>query len=191
MVTVTSEETINTEVDLSVSGGFPVNRIAAITAHQVESDVLVNQSQIPYLKLMPQFSRQVAVLESTSFPEITLSQKPVGANVIRLPGLEWPAKNHPVLTRQVRMLLETLWAIVVSRATQTRFPIRDTVVSIFTDPDEKSSKAVLRITCLTNASQALAFWDSIETDLQEWLEVLPESDRTRFLTKISMRVYWQ
>lgn len=190
MVLAPSEERIHTKVNLSTLGDPPPNGIAAITAHQVESEVLVTQSQIPYLRLRPQSSRQVAVLESTSFPDSTSSQRPAGVRIIRVPSLEWPVKSHPVLTSQVRRLLSTLWAIVVSRSSQLRFPILNTTVTIFTDPDERESKALLRLTSDTNITQALAFWDSLEPDLQDWVKTLTEHERTTFISKISLRVYW-
>ena len=110
---------------------------------------------------------------------------------VYIPRLEWSVKSHPVLTNQVRALLQTLWAIVVSRATQLRFPIRKTIVSIFKDPTEEETKAVLRLTCNANVTQALAFWDSLEPDLQDWLQTLSDPERTIFLTNIALRVYWQ
>jgi len=108
-----------------------------------------------------------------------------------IPELVWPVRTHPVLTNQVCSLLQTLWAIVVSRASQLRFPIRKTIVSVFTDPTEGESKAILRLTCDANVTQALAFWDSLEPDLQDWLQTLSESERTIFLTNIALRMYWQ
>jgi hypothetical protein len=110
---------------------------------------------------------------------------------VYIPRLEWSVKSHPVLTHQVRALLQTLWAIVVSRALQLRFPICKTIVSVFTDPTEEETRAVLRLTCDANVTQALAFWDSLEPDLQDWLKTLSESERTIFLTRIALRVYWQ
>jgi hypothetical protein len=112
------------------------------------------------------------------------------ATLFNIPTLKWPAKAHPILTDRVRELVQTLWAIVVSRSGQLYFPLRETVVSVFSDPVEEKSKAVLRLTCKANISQALAFWDSLEPDLQNWVGKLSEHDQSTFLTKVSMRVYW-
>ena len=117
----------------------------------------------------------------------------IGGNirVFHIPAIKWPDRANPILTNRVCEMLETLWAIVVSRAFQLGFPLRETTVSVFIDPTENRSKAILRLTCQTNIAQALSFWDSLEPDLQNWLSKLSESDRTTFLTKISMRIYWR
>src|SRR3990172_6823883 len=104
---------------------------------------------------------------------------------IRIPRMEWPVGQDPVLTSSVRGLLGALWAIVVSRALQGGFPLQKTTVSVFEDPTEQERKAVLRLACSVNAAQALAFWDSLEPDLQSWLDTLRENDRTTFHTKIA------
>lgn len=110
---------------------------------------------------------------------------------IVIPSLEWLVGQDPVLTDTVRRLLTTLWAIVVSRALQADFPLGRTTVSVFQDPTEQERKAILRLTCNASAAQALAFWDSLEPDLQSWLETLRENDRTTFISKLGLRVHWQ
>lgn len=108
-----------------------------------------------------------------------------------IPELEWPTRADSALTVSVRRLLRTLWAIVVSRAMQVSFPLRRTVVSVFEDPTEQERKAVLRLGCNATVAQALAFWDSLEPDLQDWLKTLSKNDRTTFITNVSLRVHWQ
>ena len=108
-----------------------------------------------------------------------------------IPKLGWPAGQDPVLTDSVRGLLRVLWAIVVSRALQVGFPLRQAVVSVFEDPTEQERKAILRLACNANVTQALAFWDSLEPDLQSWLETLRENDRITFITRMGLRVHWR
>lgn len=115
--------------------------------------------------------------------------KVIGKHIPKLEGLD--DRHDLILTNSVRKLLRTLWAIVVSRALQINFPLSKTAVSIFEDPTERERKAVLRLVCKANASQALAFWDSLETDLQDWVKMLTENDRTTFITKLGLRVHWQ
>ena len=110
---------------------------------------------------------------------------------IRIPKLDGLTRADPILTDRVRRLVRVLWAIVVSRALQVGFPLLTTTVSIFEDPTEQERKAVLRLTCNASAAQAIAFWDSLEPDLQDWLATLSEPDRTTFITKMSLRVYWR
>ena len=108
----------------------------------------------------------------------------------KLPQLQWESRTHPLFTSQICDLLESLWAIVSSRALQLRFRIKEANVSIFADPTEEETKAILQLACDTNIVQALAFWDSLEPDFQNLLKVLSESERTIFLTKIALRIYW-
>jgi len=107
------------------------------------------------------------------------------------PKLEGFTRADPVLTDRVRRLIRVLWAIVVSRALQVGFPLVRTTVSVFEDPTEQARKPVLRLFCKATAVQAIAFWDSLEPDLQGWLATLSEADRTTFITKISLRVHWR
>lgn len=150
------------------------------------------------LGAVPPSSRWSAVLTAESEAQTwTAEARAMGKNrrtsapELGIPDLEWPARQDPSLTATVRHLLNDLWAIVVSRALQTGFRLDRTTVSVFEDPTEHEHKAVLRLTCSANASQTLAFWDSLEPDLQNWLQTLAQSDRTTFITKIGLRVHWR
>lgn len=118
-------------------------------------------------------------------------EKGVEKTELLIPKLEWPLRADPTLTVAIRKLFSTLWTIVISRALQVRFPIKRTVISTFNDEIEQEHKAVLRLFCKANAAQALAFWDSLEPDLQSWLNLLTEKDRRVFITKLSLRIHWQ
>jgi hypothetical protein len=112
------------------------------------------------------------------------------ATQTKFPELEWPPTQDPTLTQSVRRLLRLLWGVVVSRALQTRFPLQRTIVSITYDPNEQQRTAALRLVCRATATQAIAFWDSLEPDLQSWLATLSENDRITFITKVGLRVHW-
>ncbi len=132
--------------------------------------------------------------EQTSESQSQLGRVPKGdkSRIIEIgvPKLEGLTKADPVLTDRVRRLVKVLWTIVVSRALQVGFPLVRTTVSTFEDPTEQECKAVLRLTCNASALQAIAFWDSLEPDLQDWLAKLSEADRATFITKLSLRVHW-
>ena len=113
-----------------------------------------------------------------------------GRSKVTLPRLEGLGIQDPILTDSVRKLLRVLWSIVVSRALQGSFPLHSTAVAIFEDPSEDERKALLRVVCRASAAQAIAFWDSLDLDLQAWLRRLNDRDRTTFLTTISLRVHW-
>lgn len=120
--------------------------------------------------------------------------RPRGAGKTRvtaIPKLEWLVKQDPVLTNKVRKLLATLYAIVISRALQVGIPLQRSTISVFEDTVEQERIAILRLTCNVNAPQALAFWDSLEPDLQTWLRTLGENDRTTYITRVGLRIHWQ
>lgn len=192
MVLTSTEPEVRTKIDLPQLASSVPSTTDVTRAHETEDkSVSIEEA---YRGLRPQLPERVVFAASTSVYESTLSQKPedIGQRIseVHIPPLEWSVRAHPVLTNQVRMLLRTLWAIVVSRSTQLRFPLSKTVVSVFIDPTEGESKAVLRLSCNASISQALAFWDSLEPDLQSWLNNLTEYERAVFITKISLRVYW-
>ncbi len=107
------------------------------------------------------------------------------------PELEWPSASDPTLTNTVRRLIRILWAIVVSRALHLSFPLNSTVVSTFEDPTELDRKTVLSATSDASVAQVLAFWDSLEPDLQNWLKTLNKTDRITFITKLSLQINWR
>lgn len=145
----------------------------------------IGQSHMLFREKYGVAEQEIAIGTLESLQETTGEVK-----VFRIPPLKFPAVAHPVFTDQVCRLLDNLWAIVVSRAAQLKFPIGKTVASVFTDPTEDESKAVLSLSCQANISQALAFWNSLEPDLQNWLKTLSAGDKATFLSKISLRVYW-
>ena len=192
MVLTSTEPEVRTKIDLSELARPVPSTTDATRAHEIQhKEVSMEEA---YEGLRPRMLERFAPIESASVHESTLSQEPevVGEEIseVHIPPLEWSVRAHPVLTNQVRTLLRTLWAIVVSRSTQLRFPLSKTVVSVFTDPTGGESKTVLRLSCNTSIGQALAFWDSLELDLQGWLSNLTEYGCAVFITKISLRVYW-
>jgi hypothetical protein len=108
-----------------------------------------------------------------------------------IPQLEGAEMYHTALTSKVRYLMQNFWAIVVSKALQTSFPIMKTSIAIFDDPAEERLQVVLRLLTEANASQAVAFWESLENDIQEWVSQLDDNNRLIFMRDISLRIHWQ
>ena len=192
MVLTSTEQEVRTKIDLPELASIVPGTTDVTRAHETEDKSMSTEEA--YKGLRPPLPERVAFAASMSVYESTLSQKPedIGQRIseVYIPPLEWPVRIHPALTNKVRTLLRTLWAIVISRSTQLRFPISKTVVSVFTDPTEGESKAILRLSCDASISQTLAFWDRLEPDLQDWLNNLTEYERVVFITKISLRMYW-
>lgn len=113
------------------------------------------------------------------------------SKIIFVPKLEGLDRQDHILTHSVRKLLRALYAIVISRALQVGIPIYRTIISVFEDPTEQYRKAILRLSCEANAVQALAFWDSLEPDLKNWVDTLSENDRTTYITKLGLRIHWR
>lgn len=108
-----------------------------------------------------------------------------------IPQLEGLDVQDPILTSKVRSLIDSFWAIVISKALQTHFPVSRANISIISDPSEGRRQVALRIFTETNAGQAIAFWDSLERDLHEWLDELLYHENEIFLRALSLRIHWQ
>jgi hypothetical protein len=108
-----------------------------------------------------------------------------------IPQLEGANLHHPVLTSKVRHLIRNFWAIVVSKALQASFPIGKTSIAVFNDPAEDRQQVVLQVLTEANASQAMAFWESLENDIHEWVSQLDDRNRLIFVRDISLRIHWQ
>jgi hypothetical protein len=108
-----------------------------------------------------------------------------------IPDLKGISSSNPQITPIIRDLIRTFWAIVLSKAFQSSFPIEKTEVATFKDPSEERIQVVLRLYTQANASQSVAFWDSLEKDIQEWLPSLPERKKLIFTRDISLRIHWK
>ena len=110
---------------------------------------------------------------------------------IEIPPLEGFDIHSPVLTSNIRNLLRNFWAVVISKALQTSFPVLKTAIAVFSDPAEDRQQVVLRVFTEASASQAIAFWEGLENDIQDWMTGLDEQNRPIFLRDISLRIHWQ
>lgn len=108
-----------------------------------------------------------------------------------VPKLEGCNIVDPAITELVRKLVETYWAIVVSRALQSRFPLTKTSIAVVEDPEEKERIVTLRVLCKSTALQALAFWDSLEPDIERWLETLSEYEQSTVNSRLALRIHWR
>jgi len=93
--------------------------------------------------------------------------------------LKWETE---VSDSEVRSLLERLWTIILSNATNNGIKIKEAKVLTFTDPEEET-KIILQIVC---DKEALILWNSLET----LFETLNDNERNLFLTKIGLRIYY-
>lgn len=108
-----------------------------------------------------------------------------------IPKLEGINANNPAITSTVRNLLRDFWAIVVSKAMQTSLPIDKTSIAVFNDLDEDRTQVVLRVLTGARASQAVAFWEGLDREINEWVSQLNDRNRLIFMRDISLRIHWK
>jgi hypothetical protein len=128
-----------------------------------------------------------------TLPKMVSSQIGINENkadVIDIPELENIRIHNAFLTSTRCTLIQTLWAIVTSKALQNSITLLRTSVSIFHDHSERRTQAILHVTIDANAGQAIAFWDGLENNIQEWITGLSESNRLIFLKDISLEIDW-
>lgn len=109
---------------------------------------------------------------------------------IVIPTLHGLGRKHAKVTLNVRQLLSPLWALVVSKALQTNFPVREGKLDIEHDVDENTYKVVVRIYTAALPAQAIAFWNSLETELDQWLARLSPLERSVLVNDIALRFHW-
>ena len=119
-----------------------------------------------------------------------IPERPERKDVI-IPELKGIYINHPEVTSTIRRLLRIFWAIVASKALQSFFPLDRASITITHDPPEERAQVVLRLFTEANASQSVAFWDSLENDITSWISRLNERERLIFIRDISLRIHWR
>jgi hypothetical protein len=112
-------------------------------------------------------------------------------HIVGIPNLKWQTPTDPALSDVVRKLVQKVWAVVVSKALHSRFPLEASLITVFEDPVSEDRKPVLRIYCNANAAQAIAFWKSLEENFQNLLQTLKGNDRETFLRKLDLTIHWR
>lgn len=175
----------NNLVDVNVDDTLQSSNVNFTTFFK---DRLSSDTSQKFISIYDTFDTQSSIIQTNLYQYHLKGQSNI--KPYHIPDLTWPTKDHPFLTNRIRELVQILWSIVVSRSIQVKFRLVKTSVAVIKDPTDDNSKAVLQLKCIANVSQALAFWDSLETDLQNWLNKLNNTQRDTFLTKISLRIYW-
>ncbi|MCH8063449.1 MAG: hypothetical protein IH861_13220 [Chloroflexi bacterium] len=106
------------------------------------------------------------------------------------PDIKWLVGHHHLLTVQVRKLLSGFLGIVVSKALRSNLPVSKIVVDAEEDPEEKTGQVVLRVYVQASPVQALAFWDSLDIEMNNWLDRLDSADRSSVFDDVGLRFYW-
>ncbi len=120
----------------------------------------------------------------------TKSRRIKNPSTIAAPEVKWLVRNHHLLTVQVRKILSGFYGIVVSKAMQSNLPISSIVVDAEEDPEERTGQVVLRVYVQASPVQALAFWDSLDIEMNSWLDRLDSTDRNTVIDEVGLRFYW-
>lgn len=100
------------------------------------------------------------------------------------------AEARSLLTSAVRSLAPILHAIVVSKAYRTGLRILEAYYDVDRDPEEDSRELVMIVRLDSNAAQALAFWASLDYELDRWIAQLSDAQREIVLHRIGLRFVW-
>lgn len=98
--------------------------------------------------------------------------------------------RHRILSPTVRKLANQLWAIIHSKALQSRFPIDSAYLEIDDDPTEGFSKVLIVINSSAKASQVLAFWDGLGSDIDRWMAKLDRSNYKKAIDGLDVHFNW-
>jgi hypothetical protein len=99
-------------------------------------------------------------------------------------------KHHAALTDKRLGIVERLWSIVLSRAHQSGLAVSGEIGVEESVAEEKANQVVLAVHVDGNARQALAFWKSLDVDMDRWLARLPAYDQRLLLNNIGLRFSW-
>jgi hypothetical protein len=128
--------------------------------------------------------RRAVVTESSVNHEKERPRRPT------LPG-EWidpSAQAH--LDRKSRRVLSILRAIFLTSSFRAQIPLEELAVRLFTDPEEGWKRIILsaKVRCLP--AQALAFWDYVGAQIDDWKATLPEEQAEFLVNTFSACVDW-
>lgn len=102
----------------------------------------------------------------------------------------WLGRYRHLRTARINRLLRSLRAIIVSKASQSGLAIYRPVIDVEADPEEGTSQIVLRVYADASPAQTLAFWDSLDIEMDRWLTRLDHNDVQAMLQDIGLRFHW-
>ncbi len=99
-------------------------------------------------------------------------------------------ESKALVTSSIRRLASIIHAIVASKAARTRLPISDVYFDVDTDFDEGTKGLVLVFQVHAGIAQALAFWNSLDYELNRWVPKLSIVDQEIVTNRIALRFVW-
>ena len=185
-------EDLEKECGLLESGGRPLR----ITTYGHPTELLTGENESFTMRGGPAAGPEgrrfsLPPERSTASGEVTRSDPTTARQIVQpAPTLYPRARQHHRLTVNVRTLAIPFWAIVVSKALQSGFPISHGQLDVEHDPEEGVDRAVMRVYTPASATQTMAFWDNLAEDMDRWLQRLSVGQRATVLVDIGLRFHW-
>jgi hypothetical protein len=107
------------------------------------------------------------------------------------PEIEVPQAAKSAFTSELRRMVPILRAIVLSKSAQAQVPIERIRLDLEHDEEENSDQLVLVMHTSVTGVQALAFWNSLDVELDRWLMSIPERDRDMVTNRVGLRFAWR
>lgn len=169
------------------TGGFFSATVSAVGSVSLQQGNVLHppQWESSSLRLTPG-SLLVSQRESGSAP---LLPHPVGSS--KVIELSTARGVRSVATAKGENLTSRLWAIVLSKALQTQFPVTRACVDLEEDREEGTKGVVLRVYTDASSVQTFAFWDGLVTDLNAWSLRLSHHERQLLLGSVGLRFHWR
>lgn len=99
-------------------------------------------------------------------------------------------RSQALLTEPVRALAPILHSIIASKAARAALPIRGVYFGVESDEEEDSRQLVVIFEINANAAQTLAFWSSLDYEVDHWIEQLNPSEQEIVTNRLGLRFTW-
>lgn len=103
---------------------------------------------------------------------------------------EGDTASQAVLTAPVKRLAPIMHAIIASKASRTGLRINQPYFDVDRDDEENTRQLVVIFPVIANGAQALAFWNSLDYEMDRWLAQLTLQDRDIVTTRLGLRFVW-
>ena len=115
---------------------------------------------------------------------------PIGRRPVRSQIAERDLEARALLTTAVRRLAPILHAIIASKASRAGLKIREAYFDVDRDDEEDSRQLTMIVRVDANAAQALAFWNSLDYELDRWLAQLSKGEQEVLTNRLGLRFVW-
>ncbi len=97
---------------------------------------------------------------------------------------------RPSLAGDVRIVLDSLLALLKREAGKRLIPVTKVEVVRFADPEEDVDELVIIQHVNIPPKEALDYWDELGTAVETWIDTLPEALKTIATERFSVEIFW-